>query len=80
MLVSNMVTAEDAVRYDSSDESPARAIAGALAGPAGKRLRIRAANGKWLKPEDGQWVVMYSPGDLGVMDDGEYRRRFGNPS
>lgn len=80
MLTGNMMTAEAAARYDPADESPARAVAGDLASPPGERLGFRAANGRWLEPQDGQWVIRYAPGDLGLMDAGEYARWFGKPS
>jgi hypothetical protein len=71
------VTIEDAARYDAASPARALKVAGDRAAWDGSRLRITAANGKELSPEDGQVVVRYAPGDVGVMDEGEYRRFFG---
>lgn len=73
-MASKQVTIEDAARYDRANPQAAAAVAGESA----EHGVIRAANGRELRPEHGQWVVRYGPGDVGVMDDGEYRRFFGD--
>lgn len=79
-LTGNVVTAEAAARHDGTGRSPARAVAGALAGPAAEPLRVRARNGLWMDVPPGHWVVRYGPGDAGVMSDGAYQRWFGKPA
>jgi len=76
-MTSLPVTAEAAAVYVEDDPSAALGVAGDRACCDGRGLVIRAANGKELLPEDGQVVVRYAPGDVGVMDDGEYKRWFG---
>lgn len=73
---SRQVTIEDAARYDG-DPAAVVALAGDRADAAGPPLIVLAANGAWLPVNRGDVVVKYGPDDLGVMDDGEYRRWFG---
>lgn len=75
VLVSVQVTAEDAGRHDGTAESRAYVVAGQV--PENGPLEVRAAKGKIIPVEPGQWVVRFAPGDLGVYDDGEYQRWFG---
>lgn len=87
MLTSNVITAEDAARYDGDDDAPVIAVAQGRADTYAA-LRVQAANRKWLPVGPGQWVVLFGwvedqdgvlVPDLGVMDDGEYERWFGKP-
>ena len=77
MLTSNVITAEDAARFDE-DTAEAAAVAGDRADFT-EGLHVTAANGARLPVYPGQWVVRYAPGDVGVMDAGEYERWFGKP-
>jgi hypothetical protein len=80
-ITSLPVTAEDAARYDGDDPAPVLAVAGeGQAAVFGAVLLVRAANGREILVQAGQWVVRYAPGDIGVMDAGEYRRWFGDPA
>jgi hypothetical protein len=78
-MTSLPVTAEDARQYDGEDPAPVLAVAGRHADASGPVLRVLAANGKVIPVRPGQWVVRYGPGDVGVMDEGEYERWFGSP-
>ena len=76
MLTGNVITAEDAARFDGDADAFIR-VAGTLA-VDGEGLHVTGANGKRLPVYPGQWVVRFGPGDVGVMDDGEYQRWFGH--
>lgn len=76
MKTSRPVTIEDAVRYDGGNWVDFARVA-VTSEPAPPRLVL--ANGRVIEVLPGQWVVRYAPGDVGVMDDGEYRRYFGEP-
>jgi hypothetical protein len=73
---SRVVTIEDAARYDG-DPAGVLALAGGLAYESGLVLQVRAANGRYLDVHRGDVVVLFGPGDLGVMSDGEWARWFG---
>jgi hypothetical protein len=77
-MTSVTVTAEAAARYDGQEPAPVLAVAGSFADASGPGLRVMAANGTVIPVRPGQWVVQYGPGDCAVMDDGEYRRHFGD--
>jgi hypothetical protein len=79
-ITSLPVTAEDAAQYDGTDPAPVLRVAGAQADVSGPVPIVTAANGKKIPVQAGQWVVRYAPGDIGVMDAGEYRRWFGDPA
>ena len=72
---SRTVTIEDAARYEG-EPAAAAAVAGSKADTF-EGLHVTAANGQRIPVCPGQWVVRYAPGDIGVMDDGEYQRWFG---
>lgn len=74
---SRAVTIEDAAQYDATDPARALEVAGDQARAHSRGYYITAANGKLLRLEHGQQVIRYAPGDVGVMDDGEYERWFG---
>jgi len=74
MITSRPVTAEDAARYEDGPAALER-VAGNQEGLAWPRVRF--ANGRTADMTPGQWVVRYAPGDVGVMDAGEWERYFG---
>jgi hypothetical protein len=77
--VSVAVAVEDKARYDEASPARALAVAGDRADIYGGGLRVQAANETWITVLHGQWVLRYGPGDVGVMDEGEHRRFFGEP-
>jgi hypothetical protein len=79
-ITSLTVTAEDAKQWDGEDLVPVLAVAGGHADTSGPVPVVTAANGTKIPVQAGQWVVRYAPGDVGVMDEGEYRRWFGDPA
>lgn len=75
-MASVTVTIEDAARY-APGSAAALLVAGDQGDVSGWQLLVTAANGTVISVRAGQWVVRYAPGDVGVMDDGEFRRFFG---
>lgn len=76
LIVSNIVTAEDAERFDGSNIDRISEVAGAC---LVKEYWIKTpSGGRHLLPS-GYWVVRYGPGDIGVLSDGAWQRWFGGP-
>lgn len=70
---SRQVTIEDAARYEDGPAAVAR-----VTGNTGFAFpRVQFKNGRVTDMIPGQVAVRFGPGDVGLMDDGEYRRWFG---
>jgi hypothetical protein len=75
-LTSTIVTAEDAARWDGSGTAAILAVAGEYAEFADGTLWIWWKDGTIHDVPEGYWVVRYSPGDIGIVSPGAFRRYF----
>lgn len=80
-MLSNQVPAEGEVQYDGTNVTAVAALAGEdrVTNDVGA-LQVKAANNKWLPVPVGARVVLFTKGDLSVMDNGEFERWYGTPA